>query len=194
MTALPVPRTWSPGLLSTGDLNIEMRDSLAYLLAPPMATVRKERAPQTLTPSVPNMGIIEWDMVVADTEGGWQATADNAYTVQVPGLYHVIAQFQAAAETDVGLFVSRVFYVSKNFAPIWGNGTWQAMLLQNPPGSSSYSRSYLLTTVIGAVAGDTLSIHGFPRSTQNTPNFDIVGYDGVNNFGCQWDLRWVSKL
>lgn len=191
MTALPVPRTWSPGLLSTGDLNIEMRDSLAYLLAPPMATVRKERAPQTLNAFAPNMGLIQWDTVVADTEGGWQATADNAYTVQVPGLYHVIAQFQAAAETDVGLFVSRVFYVSKNFASIFtGSGTWQAMLLQNPPGSS-YSRSYLLTTVIDAVAGDTLSIHGFPRVTQN---FDIVGYDGVNNFGCQWDLRWVSKL
>lgn len=187
MAAIPVMRTWAAGLLSASHLNIDMRDTLNFMLNPPMAIVRREKPPDVILSNGPwddTLGSrIKFDTIVRDTDGGWNSD-ENRYYAQTPGWYVLGAVLQLKEEQFTGTFISRWFAFLKNSL------TAQDAIQRFPPSSASRSVGYVLTGMMSMNVGDHVSLVGAARVNDAT----VVGYDGVNYFGCQFEIRWASKL
>jgi hypothetical protein len=107
---VPSPRTWSVGDLAAAsgsiNLNTEIRDTVNYLIGPPIAVLR-----QSAAQSVPNNTLpftpITFDVEEIDSYGG-HATNQSRYTAQVAGWYHVLGIINWAANAS-GRSVAQLF-------------------------------------------------------------------------------------
>jgi hypothetical protein len=90
MPTAPAPRTWQndQDYMTAATLNLEIRDALNFLLAPPRAILRRVAAqsiPNLTTPTTP----VQWDTEDQDTAGGFTLASNTRYTAQYPGRYKI---------------------------------------------------------------------------------------------------------
>jgi hypothetical protein len=86
MATVPVPRTWTVGeLLTAAKLNVDVRDALSFLLAPPLAILTKNGV-QSVTSG--SYVALTWPTEQVDRDGGHStSTNTNRYTAQTAGYY-----------------------------------------------------------------------------------------------------------
>lgn len=92
MPVVPTPPLWSPGVLSTSQLN-QLSAAVNFLLRPPIAKLRQTVA-QTLTTGVGSAVTFTTESVDTDVDGtGGHDTSVNTsrYTARYPGWYGVAA-------------------------------------------------------------------------------------------------------
>lgn len=86
MATLPSPRTWTVGeLLNASKLNVDLRDGLNFLLAPPLAIMR-----QTSNQSVGATTTLVYGAHDIDRDGGHSTVSNtDRYTAKTAGWYQV---------------------------------------------------------------------------------------------------------
>lgn len=184
--ALPSPRTWTAGLWSTGHLNVDVRDALAFMLAPPMTVLQKLNGNQAANRHIGNAalyGEVTWDTVVADTHGAFNSSDPERYTAPIDGWYHLIAQLQWSDPGHAGGWDRKQLFRK--------NGTGQGLSANYYGDPTGYeSKSYVTSGHVPLSAGEYVVVH--TSGVLSEP--ELAGYDGNTFFGCRWDIRWVSNL
>lgn len=86
MATVPVPRTWTVGeLLTAAKLNVDVRDGLNFLLAPPLAVLTKNVSQSFTSGSFTAM---TWPTEQVDRDGGHSTSTNTSrYTAQTAGYY-----------------------------------------------------------------------------------------------------------
>lgn len=181
---LPAPKTWSAGLWSAAEMNIEMRDVLRYFLSPPMCIVRKDGNPQAAQANTTIT--VEWDTVVYDNDGMFGVDASR-FTCKTPGYYMVSWQIQlftgAVSGSGSRSIVLRQFNAS-------GTQTDQVVVLNTQATISN--ESYAGSVVVGLNASDYIAFSCFHF---DSANHQIIGYEpSQSQYGCQVSMRWLSTL
>lgn len=87
MATAPSPRTWAVGeLLTAAKLNVDLRDGLNFLLAPPLAVLRPTSAQSGLTAG--GYTALQFAAEDIDSDGGHSNVTNNTrYTSQTAGWY-----------------------------------------------------------------------------------------------------------
>lgn len=198
---LPMPSnySWSPGLLSVADLNVNMRDAYLSHLMPPMAVYTIKKGSQELGNSFAPYSysrLVEWDTIELDTYDCYQ---DGIFVAPRDGWYHTVLQVKfedygvpgASARWDRAWTVARDLPVgTERFtwspsAVLYGNFAEQGPNYFSVPARDSY-------TIFGDVQlfeGQTLGVTTEPGLAFGTssPQSEI-GPD------CRWTIRWVCDL
>ena len=190
---LPAPRTWSAGLWSVGHLNVDVRDVLGWLLAPPMAVLQKRNGNQEARKVIGNTyyeAEITWDTVVLDTHGGFDGSAPTRYTAPYDGWYHAVVQLQWS---DPGYQAAPTgWHRTQCFRKIRGGDALHANYFGDP--AAYESKSYVTAGHVRLLAGEYISVFTSAILESLNGPAQIAGYDGATFLGCRWDIRWVSKL
>ncbi|YCK35184.1 hypothetical protein ACNF49_14175 [Actinomadura sp. ATCC 39365] len=86
MATVPVPRTWTVGeLLTAAKMNVDVRDSLNFLLAPPLAVLTKTGI-QSVTSGT--LTAVTWPTEQVDRDGGHSTSTNTSrYTAATAGYY-----------------------------------------------------------------------------------------------------------
>ena len=88
MATVPNPATWTVGdLLTASNLNLDLRDSLNFLLAPPLAILIDPG-----TGPIPDATVtaLPWPSEAIDRDGGHSNSTNNTrYTCQTAGYYDI---------------------------------------------------------------------------------------------------------
>jgi len=172
--AWPVP----PTLLGHVFMNKNVRDTISYLIYPPVFEAQ-QAANQALASqsSVPatgttiTMGSNSASAISADTYGAWSNTT-NTWTAPVPGLYYAYGQVglttaAGAVSHAAGLTVNSANYNSGSTYTIWG-GTMAA-------GASTVSVNNVRRR-LRLNAGDTIQLAGFYNdSTSANGSLNVAG-------------------
>lgn len=118
MAILPAPRTWTIGeLLTAAKLNLDLRDGLNFLLAPPRVALQKS-INQTISNNL--FTIVLWDVELVDSDSGHSLVSNTGrYTAQTAGWFDFVAMGYWSSDSSVG---TRVVALNRN-----GSSTgWQA--------------------------------------------------------------------
>lgn len=190
---IPPSFTWVPGLVSTADLNVNMRDVYAGLLQPIMATYSIRSAKQGSTNSFPPFiypRLVTWDSIEYDSH---DALGDNLFTAPVSGWYNVVLTLvieDAGRPAGLNNGTTRYWGVMRN--PPKGTSTDSLITAlydlffsypEQDNTNPARTDSYTLFGDLQMNAGDTLGVVTDPwlDDPQIVP-------------GCRWDIRWVSNL
>ncbi|MEV4159014.1 hypothetical protein [Nonomuraea dietziae] len=84
MATIPAPRTWTVGeLLSASKLNIDLRNAINFLLAPPLAQLKRGASQ-----SIPNAVATPVTLTeAADTDNGFDLAAPSRYVAKTAGWF-----------------------------------------------------------------------------------------------------------
>lgn len=181
---IPSPKTWSAGLWSAAEMNIEMRDVLAFFLKPPMCLVRKDGNSQTVADSA--TVAVEWDTVVYDNDAMFGVDASR-FTCNTPGYYVFTWQIQFYAKTVPGSQFRRLDLRQYN-----ASATVIDKLLLSYHRLQQSNESFAGSAVVGLNASDYVRLHCFNFESADQ---QIVGYDpSQSQYGCQVSARWLGML
>ncbi|MFD9943191.1 hypothetical protein ACFWYW_14640 [Nonomuraea sp. NPDC059023] len=176
MATVPTPRTWTIGeVLSAAKMNAELRDALAFLLAPPMAILRK-----TANQLLPN-GIhqtLTYETEDLDRDGGHSTTTNNTrYVAQTAGWHSLGAAAVFAAN---------------------GSG-WRDVMFQKNATSATRQNRAVVAAIPGGAAQVAVAISG--HMYLNVSDFvEVAVYQnsggGLNvlpsDQDSRFEIRWVS--
>lgn len=169
MATVPVPRTWTVGeLLTAAKLNVDVRDGLNFLLAPPLATLTKNASQSYATAAYTG---ITWPTELVDRDGGHStSTNTNRYTAATAGYYSMYCFANWSLESASG-------YRRLGFRV---NGTTIGHQ-EGRPATASIAMSHLSGLAFMSV-GDYVEV----MADQNSG----VTLTIVNS--SQWDIIWSS--
>ena len=100
MATVPSPKTWAAGeKLTASELNLELRDALAFLLDPPSAYAYKT-SDQNITTGITNWTTVTFQAELYDNDGIHSNVTNNSrMTCQTAGTYLIGASITWATET-----------------------------------------------------------------------------------------------
>src|SRR5688572_9923727 len=103
MGFVPNPRTWSPGMVSSGWLNADVRDASEFLLKPPMAFARYSGSHDG--------GPIPWSNIVFDRDEAFSSSNRSDYVCKSAGYYHAVCRVRVENhnQADDGYIVQQWF-------------------------------------------------------------------------------------
>lgn len=163
MATVPTPRTWTVGeLLTAAKLNQDLRDGLNFLLAPPVAHLRRTAAQSIPTGVATN---VAWTTEITDTDIGHDNVTNNTrYTAKTAGWFDCNATVSWALNST-GI---RNVYFFKNSS----TSSWPTVTI---PAGGGYAYSKIVGAIFLSV-NDYLEVQGFQDSGVAL-NLDFGGTD-----------------
>jgi len=137
VVALPsTPRTWTAADLLTADtsggvnvpLNVHIRDTLRFLIYPPIVRLSSVGSSQTIPTGAGTWTSFQLPTATVDNYTGWSSGANTKYTCQRAGLYSVYG-LAAVAEsaTATGFRAARILHtIAAGGTAIYGGHSSQA--------------------------------------------------------------------
>ena len=177
--AWPVP----PSFISSAFLNANIRDTIRFLIFPPIMEYAYNTSGQTLgsQPTVPAVGIkVSLVSNTVDNYGAMNASS-SVWTAPVSGLYYAYGQVSLAASSTTvvlgaGLTVTSANYNGGTQTTLWG-GTQAALGASNSIPNSAIVRRRLRLN-----AGDVVQLAGFQHDSGGS-SATVLGSG-----------NWTSKL
>lgn len=179
--AVPSPATWAAAaLVDDADLNLEIRDSLSFLLAPPRASVYKS-ADGSLADLT--WGVIGFDVELYDpyTPAAHSNSTNNSRLVAAEtGLYSIFAKIR--------------------FGSI-GSGVMDLDVRKNAAGSQAGGTRLQVVTVGATTTGDEYPNVAFDAQLNANDYIEVFGRQSsgstksiISGVGhTVFQMRWVSK-
>ncbi|WP_084963761.1 hypothetical protein [Thermoactinospora rubra] len=169
MATIPSPRTWTVGeLVTAAKMNADLRDGLNFLLAPPLAALRKsvnQLIPQTSPTEV------TWDVEDIDRDGGHSnVTNPSRYTAQTAGWYQV----SVTILWDISLSSERVLDMTRSVT------SPTSLVLDRQPGSNV------------CMGGQITWFAGVGEYMRAFVTTFAAGTQHVSSIGSRMEVRWVS--
>lgn len=160
---VPSPRTWSVAEVETASFLNSIRDALAFLTSPPIATVYQTAA-QSLSSGTP--APVSYDSTAVDTYGGHSNSVNpSRYTAVVPG-YYTIGGGTPMAGASTGTQRKLQMYYN-------GAAVAYATSAVPPPSTTSTAVTPALSpTLVYLNIGDFVSLYALADTTgvSTTPN------------------------
>ncbi len=176
MATVPSPRTWTVGeLLTAAKLNTDLRDGLNFLLAPPLAQLRKSGNQTGIASG--STTLITWDVEDVDRDNGHSNVTNNTrYTAQTAGYYDLSTTitFDSISGNQYRLALFR-----KNGTISLEQGN------QGSTGSSSFVARITSATLMFLAVGDYVEVGVNHDNASSLSTFQV-------NKDPRMDIRWAS--
>lgn len=172
MATLPAPKTWVAGEdLTAGELNLELRDALSFLLDPPRASVYTS---VDTTMATSTATAIAFDVEFYDTDSMHDNVTNNSrLTINTSGVYLVKGMVGFASNTTG----YREVEIRKN-----GSGVARSRLQTQP---TAIGTTVLIAADIALTAGDYIQLFGWQNSGGN-----LLTVSGAT--WTRFEARWVG--
>ena len=179
---VPSPITWTAALLvDEGDLNLDIRDSINFLLSPPRCSVHKS--------SDGSLADLTWGVIGFDTE---------LYDPYTPAAHDNASNNSRLVAAETGLYT---IFAKLRFGAI-STGAMDLDVRKNAAGSQSGGTRLQLVTVGATTGGDEYPNMTFDAQLNANDYIEMFGRQSsgstksvVSGVGTTvFQFRWVSKL